>query len=133
MDIKTVNIATELSKLKPLTGRTPQTSAEEESAAFSTLFNFNNGGIFTGSFAGDSPWERHGNGDEIVQVIAGETELTIMTDTGPETLSLSAGMMTVVPQGAWHRFHAPDGVSVLTATPQPTDHTDVEDPRTLAE
>jgi hypothetical protein len=38
-------------------------------------------------------------------------------------------MLAVVPQGAWHRFHAPDGVTVLTATPQPTEHSFAEDPR----
>lgn len=38
-------------------------------------------------------------------------------------------MVIVVPQGHWHRFDAPDGVTVLSATPQPTDHTAVADPR----
>ena len=49
-------------------------------------------------------------------------------------MSCSAGMMVVVPQGAWHRFHSPDGVCLITATPKPTEHltVDVEDPRTLA-
>ena len=39
-----------------------------------------------------------------------------------------------MPQGIWHRFEAPDGVSLMTATPQPTEHltVDVEDPRTLS-
>jgi quercetin dioxygenase-like cupin family protein len=131
MSITAINIKNVLSELAPLVGRTPETSSEEEEGAFAELFSFNNGAVFTGSFTGDSPWERHGNGDEIVQVIAGETELTIMADDGPETLSLSAGSMTVVPKGLWHRFHAPDGVSLLTATPQPTDHTTVDDPRDL--
>jgi mannose-6-phosphate isomerase-like protein (cupin superfamily) len=45
---------------------------------------------------------------------------------------MTAGMLIVVPQGHWHRFHAPDGVTVLTATPQPTDHTAAADPRTVA-
>jgi hypothetical protein len=37
-------------------------------------------------------------------------------------------MLTVVPQGCWHRFQAPHGVTVLTATPQPTDHAGGEMP-----
>lgn len=42
-------------------------------------------------------------------------------------------MMVIVPLGMWHRFDSPDGVTLITATPQPTDHPaiDVEDPRTL--
>jgi mannose-6-phosphate isomerase-like protein (cupin superfamily) len=51
-----------------------------------------------------------------------------------ETHQLTAGMTVVVPQGAWHRFHAPNGVSIVTATPRPTEHltVDVEDPLTLS-
>ena len=41
----------------------------------------------------------------------------------------SAGMLIVVPQGHWHRFEAPGGVTLLSATPQPTDHTSAADPR----
>lgn len=36
---------------------------------------------------------------------------------------------TPVPRGCWHPFQAPDGVTVLTATPLPTDHS-ATDPRT---
>ena len=42
-------------------------------------------------------------------------------------------MVLIVPQNTWHRFEAPDGVSLITATPQPTEHLTltVNDPRTL--
>jgi mannose-6-phosphate isomerase-like protein (cupin superfamily) len=56
-----------------------------------------------------------------------------MTEAGPQSLSLKAGMVAIVPQNTWHRFEAPDGVSLMTATPQPTEHltVTVDDPRTL--
>jgi hypothetical protein len=40
-----------------------------------------------------------------------------------------------VPQNTWHRFSAPNGVSIVTATPRPTEHltVDVADPRTLSD
>jgi hypothetical protein len=40
--------------------------------------------------------------------------------------------MAIVPQNTWHRFVAPNGVAVMTATPQPTEHLDIAtaDPRT---
>ncbi len=38
--------------------------------------------------------------------MAGATTLTIMTDSGPEMLEMAEGMITVVPQGLWHRFNA---------------------------
>ena len=127
--VKAVDIAGTLEGLPVLDNRTPDTSEEEAAAAFATLAPFGNGGIFAGSFNGQSPWERHRNGDELVQILDGATELTLMLDDGPQTLSLKAGMLAVVPQGTWHRFYAPDGVTVMTATPHPTDHTNAEDPR----
>lgn len=125
---RAVDIQAALAGLPALRGRRPDSPAEEAAAAFATLAAFRDGGIFAGSFQGDSPWERHRNGDELVHVLAGATQLTVLTDAGPEVLDLTAGMLTVVPQGCWHRFHAPDGVTVLTATPQPTDHTTAEEP-----
>jgi mannose-6-phosphate isomerase-like protein (cupin superfamily) len=108
------------------------TTEAEAKGAFAVLAPFRDGSIFAGSFSGESPWERHRKGDELVHILDGAATLTIMTDTGPQSFAMSAGMLIVVPQGHWHRFHAPDGVTVLTATPQPTDHTAAADPRTVA-
>ena len=127
--IKAVDIQGELDKLPFLVARGETTEAEA-GAAFAELAKFRDGAVFTGSFSGQSPWERHRGGDEIVQIIAGATTLTILTDAGPQVLDMHAGMLTVVPEGCWHRFSAPDGVSVLTATPQPTEISFADDPRT---
>lgn len=128
--IKAVDIKAELAGLQVLHGRGTATTEAEARAAFAVLAPFGNGSIFAGSFSGDSPWERHRNGDELVQILDGATTLTIMTGDGPQSLKMSAGMLIVVPQGHWHRFQGPGLVTVLTATPQPTDHTFAEDPRT---
>lgn len=118
-----------------LRGRTPQTTEAERKASggFATLAPFRDGNIYSAKFAGDGAWERHPNGEELVQIVEGSATLHIMTDDGPTSYSVSAGMMIVVPQGTWHRFHSPEGVGLLTATPKPTEHltVDVEDPRTL--
>jgi len=126
--VKAVDIKAELAARPVLRGRSPTTPAERAAAAFATLAPFRDGALFAGSFQGDSDWERHRNGDELVHVLAGGTQLTILTEDGPEVLEMKAGMLTVVPQGCWHRFHAPEGVTVLTATPQPTDHSRAEGP-----
>ncbi|MEE9480010.1 MAG: cupin domain-containing protein, partial [Kiloniellales bacterium] len=120
MMVKAVHIETELARLPVLRGRTPDTPLEEEDKAFATLAEMGEGGVFAGSFEGESPWERHTKGDELVHVLAGETRLTLLTEDGPQELVMTSGMLTVVPQGTWHRFQAPDGVTVLTVTPQPT-------------
>ncbi len=124
-----VDIKAALAPLPVLHGRTPETSDEEAAKSFATLARFGDGAVFAGSFDGDSEWERHARGDELVQVLDGETELTLLRDDGRQILTLKAGMLTVVPQGCWHRFHAPHGVTLLTVTPQPTDHSTAEDPR----
>ncbi len=127
--VKAIDIEAALATRPVLRGRSPETPADEAAEAFATLAAFRDGGVFAGSFEGESAWERHPNGDELVHILSGETTLTILTDDGPQLLKMKAGMLTVVPRGCWHRFHAPDGVTVLTATPHPTDHSTAEDPR----
>jgi mannose-6-phosphate isomerase-like protein (cupin superfamily) len=131
--ITILDLNAEFAKLKMLRGRTPETTQEERQGAFARLAPYRDGAIFTAKFAGDGAWERHPNGDEIVQIVDGATTLHIMTEAGPQSLSLKAGMVAIVPQNTWHRFEAPDGVSLMTATPQPTEHltVTVDDPRTL--
>jgi len=127
--IKAVDIKAELAGRPVLRGRSTDTPADDAKAAFSVLAPFRDGSIFAGSFSGETPWERHQKGDELVHILDGAATLTVMTDGGPQSFKMT-GMLIVVPQGHWHRFHAPDGVTVLSATPQPTDHTVAEDPRT---
>ncbi len=127
--VKAVDIEAALATRPVLRGRRPDTPAEEVAAAFATLAAFGEGGVFAGGFAGDTAWERHPKGDELVQVLSGAATLTILAEDGPQVLQMKAGMIAVVPRGRWHRFQAPDGVTLLTATPQPTDHSTAEDPR----
>ncbi|MFL5267644.1 MAG: cupin domain-containing protein [Stellaceae bacterium] len=133
--ITVLDLNAELGKLAMLRGRRPETTEAERKASggFATLAPFRDGNIFSAKFAGDGAWERHPNGDELVHVVDGSTTLHIMTEEGPQSYALSAGMVVIVPQGAWHRFHSPEGVSLVTATPKPTEHltVDVEDPRSL--
>ena len=133
--ITILDLKAELDKLTLLRGRTPQMTEVDRkgSGAFATLAPFRDGNIFSAKFSGDGAWERHPNGDELVQIVEGSTTLHFMTDDGLQSFALGAGMMVIVPQGTWHRFVSPDGVTVMTATPKPTEHltVDVEDPRTL--
>ena len=123
-----VHVLDAIAHLPVLRNRTPETQAPEAGAAFVMLVETRDGGVFAGSFEGESAWERHGNGDELVQVLKGETRLTILIGEDPTVLEMRAGMLTIVPQGCWHKFHAPSGVTVLTMTPQPTDHSTADDP-----
>ena len=123
----------ELAKLSLLRGRTPQTTAaeREENHALTRLAPYRDGTIFIAKFAGSGVWERHPKGDEIVQIFDGTATLHIVSDGRPEAFTLSAGAFVVIPQGAWHRFESVGGVSLMTATPQPSDFATVDDPSLL--
>jgi mannose-6-phosphate isomerase-like protein (cupin superfamily) len=133
--ITILDLKAEFAKLTLLRGRTPQMTESERQGtkAFATLAPYRDGNIYSAKFSGDGAWERHPNGDELVQIVDGAATLHIMTDDGPQSYPVHAGMVVIVPQGTWHRFHSPDGVSLMTATPKPTEHltVDVADPRTL--
>ena len=127
--LKAIDIKEELAKASFAHGRDQSATAAEQSDAFVTLSLYRDGGIFGGSFWGESQWERHPKGDEIVHILAGATTLTIMMEDGPQSFEMTAGMMIVIPQGHWHLSQAPDGVTLMTITPQPTEHIDADDPR----
>jgi quercetin dioxygenase-like cupin family protein len=81
-------------------------------------------------FTGRSPWERHPFDDELLVATEGEAEITLLTDAGTERRTLTAGTLFVVPKGAWHRLHAPQGATIWGATN--VDHDEIsfdDDPR----
>ena len=127
------NLNAEFAKLSMLRGRTPQTTAAEREGkrALARLMPYRDGAVFIAKFAGSGVWERHPKGDEIVQIIDGTTILHVVGDTRSEAFTLTAGAFVVIPQGAWHRFESAEGVSLMTATPQPSEFTTVDDPSLL--
>lgn len=99
------------------------------STAFEKLAPFNHGGVFVGRFTGQTPWERHRHGDELVQVLDGEVDITLLTRRKPVHMTLRAGGIFIVPRGLWHRQHARTEVTLLSATPTPTDMSFADNPR----
>jgi mannose-6-phosphate isomerase-like protein (cupin superfamily) len=127
-----IDLTAELAKLTLLRGRTPQTTSADRGSSSAQLAPYRDGSVFTSKFSGKGAWERHLKGDELVHILDGSTTLDIVAGDGPpQSFSLRAGMVAIVPQGAWHRFISTDGVTLMTATPLPTDHIrqDVDDPR----
>ncbi len=112
--------------LKALTfipDRRPETSDKAMQGAFCQLSEYRDGAIFVTHYAGNSSWERHPVGDEIVMVVEGETRLFIRHSDGVRENLIGKGDLIVIPQNLWHRFETPlPGAKILTVTPQPTDH-----------
>lgn len=117
-----ITIDREFLRVKFLKGRTPETTNEEAKDAFALLSEYRDGGIYVAHYSGFSEWERHPKGDEFVQVLDGETTLILLKQNQEQRNTLSNGQMLVIPQGVWHRFESPNGVKVMTITPQPTEH-----------
>jgi mannose-6-phosphate isomerase-like protein (cupin superfamily) len=90
--------------------------------AFTQLADYRNGGIWVGHYAGNSEWERHPNGDEIVQILEGETTLVLLLNNQEVKRPIKKGQLMVVPVNVWHRFETAHNVTVLTVTPQPSNH-----------
>ena len=132
--ITIIDVTSELAKLTMLHGRTPTTPPAARAGSAAHLADYRDGGIFASKSAGRGDWERHPDGEEIVQILDGSTILHLVTEEGPQSVTLAAGMLAIVPQGAWHRFECPEGVTLMTVTPQPSEHVreDVTDPRTAA-
>jgi mannose-6-phosphate isomerase-like protein (cupin superfamily) len=81
------------------------------------LARFNDCVIGISRFVGQPPWERHPNSDEMLQVVAGHSDLTILSENGPVTLPLDPGSVAIVPRGLWHRNHGVPSVTMMYVTP----------------
>ncbi len=129
-----IDLNAELAKLTMLRGRTPQSTMADRKGSGARLAPYRDGTLFATKFAGKGHWERHPTGDELIHVLDGAGILEIVREDGSQFFALRAGMLAVVPQAAWHRFHSSDGVTVMFATPSPGEHIelDVDDPRTVA-
>ena len=128
-----IDLNAELAKLTMLRGRTPTTTRAEREGSSARLTPYRDGAIFASKSAGKGAWERHPDGDELVHVIEGSATLDIVTDDNPtQSIPVHAGMVAIVPRGAWHRFHYADGITLLTVTPGNSEYVrlDIDDPRT---
>jgi uncharacterized cupin superfamily protein len=101
----------------------------EEPASPIGTFEFHGCTVGVASFSGKPPWELHTEGDELLHILGGESELTVLEDAGPVTRLLRSGDIAVVPQGCWHSGNAPDGVVMLYQTPSAGNRHSWDDPR----
>ena len=97
---------------------------------FRELAPFNRGsvGVYWAA-GGTSPWERHPDDEELLHVLEGRADVTILTDDGPVVTPLAAGSVLVVPRGLWHRHTLHGTVKELYVTPGATEHSTADDPR----
>jgi mannose-6-phosphate isomerase-like protein (cupin superfamily) len=129
-----IDLNAELAKLAMFRGRTPQSTMADRKGSAARLAPYRDGGLSVTKFAGKGHWEAHLAGDELIHILDGTATLEIVCDDGPpKSFALRAGMIAVNPQGTWHRFHSSEGVTLMAATPFPSEviEIDVDDPRTV--
>ena len=125
-----IDLNAEAAKLTMFRGLTPQTTFAERKGSTARLPPYRDGILFLGKSAGTSHWETHPE-DELVHVLDGTRTLEIVCDDGPpRSFELRAGMIAIVPKGAWHRVLSEEGGTSFSAT-LPGEHIDldVDDPR----
>jgi mannose-6-phosphate isomerase-like protein (cupin superfamily) len=80
-------------------------------------FNFHGCTCGVSAFRGRPPWEFHSAGDELLLILAGQSQLTVLEEGDSTVLFLSVGQLAIVPQGHWHSNDAATGVTMLWLTP----------------
>ena len=73
--VKTIDLNRDLASLVKLEGRGEHTTEAEAQNSFASLAPYRDGGLFAAHFSGSSGWEKHPKGDELVQILEGETLL----------------------------------------------------------
>jgi len=80
------------------------------------------------AFRGAPPWEHHTAGDELLFVLSGESDLTVIEHSERATRTISTGDLVIVPQGFWHSNRALRGVTFLYMTPEKGNEYSWEEP-----
>ena len=133
METGTIDLNAEVAKLTRFR-RTPGSTVADRKGSAARLAPYRDGLLLAIKSSGKDHWESHLTGDELVHILDGAATLEIVSEDGPpKSFALRAGMIAVIPQGAWHRALSPEGKTEMTATPFPGDHIelDVDDPRTV--
>jgi mannose-6-phosphate isomerase-like protein (cupin superfamily) len=128
-----IDLGAELAKLTVFRGRTPQSTMADRQGSAMRLASYRDGALTATKFAGKGHWESHLAGDELIHIVEGAATLEIVCEHRPQSFPLHAGMLAVIPQHTWHRFHSPERVTLMTATPFPSEviELDIDDPRTV--
>ena len=105
------------------------TTPAEAAAAMRVLAGFTGCMVGAVRFSGRTPWERH-PGDEMLYVVDGAVDVTVLFDEGAQHTTLTAGSVFVVPSGRWHCQEPRPLVSLMFVTPaEGTDASWSDDPR----
>ena len=81
-------------------------------SSFVNLGSFDNGSVSLIKYAGETPWERHADGNEFFLLLEGELLVTLLEETTTEFL-LTKGDICIIPRNVWHRSKSDSQVTLL--------------------
>ena len=106
-------ISTEIDRLELIDLNQPeQADSVEVRSSFTNLGDFDGGSVSLIKYAGETPWERHADGDEFFLLLDGELKVTLLEETVTEFV-LTKGDTCIVPRNIWHRSKADPQVTLL--------------------
>jgi quercetin dioxygenase-like cupin family protein len=99
---------------------TADTTGEEAGAAVRSITSLGVCSLGVMRYSGLTPWERHPDGDELLHVLDGAVDVTVLDDGEPTSVRVDAGSVFVCPRGLWHRQLPRPSVTMLFGTPSAT-------------
>jgi quercetin dioxygenase-like cupin family protein len=81
----------------PLLTITARTTEEDAIATERKLASFNQCMVGLVRYSGQPPWERHPGGAELLHILKGEVDVTVLTDAGPVHEIARTGSVCIVP------------------------------------
>ncbi|MBE9045856.1 cupin domain-containing protein [Pleurocapsales cyanobacterium LEGE 10410] len=81
-------------------------------SSFIDLGEFDRGSVSLIKYAGETPWERHVDGNEFFYLLEGELRVTLLREDLQEFV-LTKGDTCIVPRNVWHRSKADSQVTLL--------------------
>lgn len=117
----------------PLIRVTPDMSEKDGMEAITVLGHCNGSLMGLVRFSGQTSWERHPEGDELLHVISGATNITLLSDEGSIHYLAKAGAAVLIPRGLWHSQRPDPEVTLMFVTPSAgSERSTEEHPRTRA-
>lgn len=100
----------------PETVVTPTLSEAEAVKCMRVLGTFQGCVMGLVHFSGQTGWERHLGGDEMLFILEGETELTQLTPEGEIKKIVGKGDVVQIPAGVWHSQRTLSSVKLMVLT-----------------
>lgn len=95
----------------------PDIDAASAMRCMRLLGSFNDSAMGLVSFEGQTGWECHPAGDELLYYLEGEAELCIITEAGEVRRTVRKGDAVQIPKGLWHTQRTLAPVRLFFITP----------------